>query len=145
MSEDPIAKSRRRLLKFCWHVFSFEIHSIYFCSRSVLCSILCLKCLLNVLRHHLVYKDVFREVGMLEVMVTCLHRYAALLKEPQNGTGRYRATWNLSMLICWQICEMSESVLGFCMMIFLWNWKPQVLKFYDNWSQSLLVREPCMD
>ena len=35
------------------------------------------------------YKDVFREVGLLEVMVTCLHRYAALLKEPQNGTGNY--------------------------------------------------------
>jgi hypothetical protein len=35
------------------------------------------------------YKDVFREVGLLEVFVTCLHRFAALLKDPQNGTGIY--------------------------------------------------------
>ena len=36
------------------------------------------------------YKDVFREVGLLEVFVTCLHRYASLLKEPENGQGKNR-------------------------------------------------------
>lgn len=36
---------------------------------------------------------------MLEVMVTCLHRYAALLKEPQNGTGIFFFNPILS-LIC---------------------------------------------
>lgn len=60
--------------------------------HSVGCSILCMKSLLRILRYHNVYKDVFREVGMLEVMVTCLHRYAALLKEPQNGTEREAIT-----------------------------------------------------
>ncbi|XP_076455501.1 WD repeat and FYVE domain-containing protein 3-like isoform X2 [Babylonia areolata] len=44
-------------------------------------SILCMKTLLKILRYHSVYRDVFREVGILEVMVTCLHRYAAHLKE----------------------------------------------------------------
>ena len=58
--------------------------------RSTECSMLCVKTLLRILRHHNIYKDVFREVGLLEVMVTCLHRYAALLKEPhddQPGNG----------------------------------------------------------
>ncbi|XP_070185825.1 WD repeat and FYVE domain-containing protein 3-like isoform X2 [Littorina saxatilis] len=44
-------------------------------------TILCMKTLLRILRYHSVYRDVFREVGILEVMVTCLHRYAAHLKE----------------------------------------------------------------
>jgi len=43
-------------------------------NMSVECSIKCVKTLLKILRHHSVYKDVFREVGLLEVMVTCLHR-----------------------------------------------------------------------
>ena len=60
------------------------------CFRSMSCSIMCVKSLLKVLRYHNVYKDVFREVGLLEVMVTCLHRYAALLKEPhEEGHGQY--------------------------------------------------------
>ena len=37
--------------------------------------------LLKLLHHHVIYKDVFREVGLIEVMVTCLQRYAALLKD----------------------------------------------------------------
>ena len=32
------------------------------------------------------FRDVFREVGLLEVLVTCLHRYAALLKDPEAAT-----------------------------------------------------------
>jgi len=56
---------------------------------SVECSIRCIKTLLKVLHYHTIYKDVFREVGLLEVMVTCLHRYATLLKEVQNdGRGK---------------------------------------------------------
>lgn len=34
-------------------------------------------------RHNTIFKDVYREVGMLEVFVTCLHRYATLLKDKQ--------------------------------------------------------------
>ncbi|XP_071808138.1 WD repeat and FYVE domain-containing protein 3-like isoform X3 [Asterias amurensis] len=50
------------------------------------CLIRAIKCLLRILRHSVVYKDVYREVGLLEVMVTCLHRYAASLKDnlPDN-------------------------------------------------------------
>ncbi|XP_064637335.1 WD repeat and FYVE domain-containing protein 3-like isoform X3 [Lineus longissimus] len=48
---------------------------------SVETNIYCMKTLLRILRHHSIFKDVFREVGLLEVMVTCLHRYAALLKD----------------------------------------------------------------
>uniref|UniRef100_A0A1A9X279 WD repeat and FYVE domain-containing protein 3 n=1 Tax=Glossina brevipalpis TaxID=37001 RepID=A0A1A9X279_9MUSC len=45
-------------------------------NHSPSCSILCLKTLLNILRHNNVFKDVYREVGILEVLVTCLNRYA---------------------------------------------------------------------
>jgi hypothetical protein len=50
--------------------------------------------LLNV-RHNTIFKDVYREVGILEVFVTCLHRYAALLKEKKQaqdqGKGKYES------------------------------------------------------
>ncbi|XP_076326045.1 WD repeat and FYVE domain containing 3 bchs isoform X2 [Tachypleus tridentatus] len=56
--------------------------SILLKSQSSLeCSITCLQTLLNILHYNNVFKDVFREVGLLEVLVTCLHRYATLLKE----------------------------------------------------------------
>ncbi|XP_014681660.1 PREDICTED: WD repeat and FYVE domain-containing protein 3-like isoform X2 [Priapulus caudatus] len=59
--------------------------------QSAKCSILCMRTLLKVLRHNSIFKDVYREVGLLEVMVTCLHRYASLLKE-QNNEGDSRVT-----------------------------------------------------
>lgn len=34
----------------------------------------------------MIFKDVYREVGILEVFVTCLQRYANLLKERQLAT-----------------------------------------------------------
>ncbi|XP_068632967.1 WD repeat and FYVE domain-containing protein 3 isoform X2 [Battus philenor] len=52
-------------------------------NRSRSCSILCMKTLLNILKHNTIFKDVYREVGMLEVFVTCLSRYAAFLKDKQ--------------------------------------------------------------
>ncbi|CAH1794598.1 unnamed protein product [Owenia fusiformis] len=55
--------------------------------NSLTCSILCMKCLLKILRFHVIYKDVYREVGLLEVMVTCLNRYASLLKDPDSDEG----------------------------------------------------------
>jgi hypothetical protein len=46
-------------------------------------------------RHNTIFKDVYREVGILEVFVTCLHRYAALLKEKKQaqdqGKGKYES------------------------------------------------------
>ncbi|XP_052739616.1 WD repeat and FYVE domain-containing protein 3 isoform X1 [Bicyclus anynana] len=68
-------------------------------NRSKSCSILCMKTLLNILNsgkvegnnsssqegtgHNAIFKDVYREVGMLEVFVTCLSRYAVFLKDKQ--------------------------------------------------------------
>lgn len=52
-----------------------------FTCSSVSCSINCLHTLANIVQHNAVFKDVYREVGLLEVLVTCLHRYATVLKE----------------------------------------------------------------
>ena len=57
------------------------------CHSLVECSVLCMRTLLKLLYHHAIYKDVFREVGLIEVMVTCLQRYAALLKESDVSSG----------------------------------------------------------
>ncbi|XP_071644042.1 WD repeat and FYVE domain-containing protein 3 isoform X2 [Temnothorax longispinosus] len=57
-------------------------------NNSVSCSIMCMETLLNILRHNTIFKDVYREVGMLEVFVTCLHRYATLLKDKQAATDQ---------------------------------------------------------
>ena len=54
---------------------------------SVECSVLCMRSLLKLLQYHVIYKDVFREIGLIEVMVTCLQRYAALLKDVDSGPG----------------------------------------------------------
>uniref|UniRef100_A0A803T4Q8 WD repeat and FYVE domain containing 3 n=1 Tax=Anolis carolinensis TaxID=28377 RepID=A0A803T4Q8_ANOCA len=51
-------------------------------STSYPCSIIAMKTLLKFTRHDYIFKDVFREVGLLEVMVNLLHKYAALLKDP---------------------------------------------------------------
>lgn len=50
-------------------------------NNSVSCSILCMMKLLNILKHNTIFKDVYREVGILEVFVTCLNRYCSFLEE----------------------------------------------------------------
>lgn len=50
-------------------------------NHSVSCSILCMKTLLNILKHNTIFKDVYREVGILEVFVTCLNRYNSFLNQ----------------------------------------------------------------
>uniref|UniRef100_A0A8D1T207 WD repeat and FYVE domain-containing protein 3 n=1 Tax=Sus scrofa TaxID=9823 RepID=A0A8D1T207_PIG len=54
-------------------------------SSSYHCSIIAMKTLLKFTRHDYIFKDVFREVGLLEVMVNLLHKYAALLKDPTQA------------------------------------------------------------
>lgn len=49
------------------------------------CSIAAMKTLLKFTRHDSIFKDVFREVGLVEVMVNLLHKYAALLKDPAQA------------------------------------------------------------
>ncbi|XP_014915523.1 WD repeat and FYVE domain-containing protein 3 isoform X2 [Poecilia latipinna] len=51
-------------------------------STSLSCSITAVRTLLKLARHDPVFSDVLREVGLLEVMVNLLHKYAALLKDP---------------------------------------------------------------
>ncbi|BFF93489.1 WD repeat and FYVE domain-containing protein 3 [Drosophila madeirensis] len=54
-------------------------------NQSTACSILCLKTLLNILRHNAVFKDVYREVGILEIFVSCLIRYAGHVQDITKG------------------------------------------------------------
>ncbi|KAL6078276.1 hypothetical protein STEG23_006533, partial [Scotinomys teguina] len=54
-------------------------------SSSYHCSIIAMRTLLKFTRHDYIFKDVFREVGLLEVMVNLLHKYAALLKDPAQA------------------------------------------------------------
>lgn len=35
-------------------------------------------------RFNVIFKDVYREVGLLEIFVTCLHRYECLVKDKQS-------------------------------------------------------------
>ncbi|XP_065351177.1 WD repeat and FYVE domain-containing protein 3 [Cloeon dipterum] len=48
---------------------------------SIQCSITCMYTLRDILKHNIVFKDVYREVGLLEVFVTCLERYASHIKD----------------------------------------------------------------
>ncbi|XP_033108223.1 WD repeat and FYVE domain-containing protein 3-like isoform X3 [Anneissia japonica] len=56
--------------------------------QSIDCSIIATRYLLKILRHSAIYQDVYREVGLLEVMVTCLRRYATKLKDNQNENNQ---------------------------------------------------------
>ncbi|XP_073985786.1 WD repeat and FYVE domain containing 3 bchs [Rhodnius prolixus] len=51
--------------------------------NSISCSIICMQTLINILKHNTIFKDVYREVGILEVFVTCLQRYSSMMKEIQ--------------------------------------------------------------
>ncbi|XP_063969658.1 WD repeat and FYVE domain-containing protein 3-like isoform X2 [Lytechinus pictus] len=69
-----------------------ELISISLLIKAGTCVECCIKSvnsLLRLVRHSAIYKDVFREVGLLEVMVTCLHRYATLLKDNQSENHGY--------------------------------------------------------
>lgn len=54
-------------------------------NQSTSCSILCLKTLLNILRHNSVFKDVYREVGILEIFVSSLNRYSDHVRQITKG------------------------------------------------------------
>lgn len=49
-------------------------------NHSPSCSLSCMQTLLNILKHNTIFKDVYREVGILEVFVTCLNRYCSFLE-----------------------------------------------------------------
>lgn len=65
----------------CKELISMSIFLKTHSLNHVECSTACVQTLLNVLKHGQIFKDVYREVGLLEVFVTCLDRYASLLEE----------------------------------------------------------------
>ncbi|KFO35303.1 WD repeat and FYVE domain-containing protein 3 [Fukomys damarensis] len=67
-------------------------------SSSYHCSIVAMRTLLKFTRHDYIFKDVFREVGLLEVMVNLLHKYAALLKDPTQALHEQGDSRNNSSL-----------------------------------------------
>ncbi|XP_013921886.1 PREDICTED: WD repeat and FYVE domain-containing protein 3 [Thamnophis sirtalis] len=91
-------------------------------STSYSCSIIATRTLLKFTRHDYIFKDVFREVGLLEVMVNLLHKYAALLKDPTqalNDQGLLKLC-RLQLPIsvdgvfefrCWYYCNYSFSLV----------------------------------
>ncbi|XP_055300472.1 WD repeat and FYVE domain-containing protein 3 isoform X2 [Sitodiplosis mosellana] len=52
--------------------------------QSISCNTLCIRTLLNILRHNSIFKDVYREVGILEVFVGCLMKYSEFLEKHVN-------------------------------------------------------------
>ncbi len=50
--------------------------------------LLCVKMLLNLAKHNALFKDVFREIGILEVIVTCLHRFGSDIQSHAHRTGK---------------------------------------------------------
>ena len=63
-------------------------YPVYLCDcRNIDCSLLCMKTLIKILDYSVVYKKVFTEVGLLEVLITCLHRFASAVKEIETSTG----------------------------------------------------------
>ncbi|CAL4106427.1 unnamed protein product, partial [Meganyctiphanes norvegica] len=79
--------------------------------HSLDCCIMCIHTLLSILRHNKVFKDVYREVGLLEVFVTCLTRYQDLFnnKEPKVEQGENQTKDNYEP-------KTSEEILGFAVM-----------------------------
>lgn len=47
----------------------------------------CVRMLLNLTKHNVLFKDVFREVGILEVLITCLHRFGVDVEVPDHRKG----------------------------------------------------------
>lgn len=47
------------------------------------------------IRHNIIFKDVYREVGILEIFVTCLTRYANLLKTKEQEKEHSRGLFLL--------------------------------------------------
>ena len=88
-------------------------------SSSYHCSIIAMKTLLKFTRHDYLFKDVFREVGLLEVMVNLLHKYAALLKDPTQALNEQGKVFSLLLILfgrgVWAGCFVH-------VLSFIWLW-----------------------
>lgn len=69
----------------CKELISMSIFLKSHSLNHVECSTACMQTLLNVLKHSTIFKDVYREVGLLEVFVKCLSRYANFLEEQKTA------------------------------------------------------------
>lgn len=69
----------------CKELISMSIFLKTHSLNHVDCSITCIQTLINVLKHDTIFKDVYREVGMLEVFVTCLNRYENFLETQKHS------------------------------------------------------------
>lgn len=49
--------------------------------------LLCVKMLLNLAKHNALFKDVYREIGILEALITCLHRFGSDIQDPNQRSG----------------------------------------------------------
>ncbi|CAG9764999.1 unnamed protein product [Ceutorhynchus assimilis] len=72
----------------CKELISMSIFLKSHSLNHVDCSISCMKTLLNILKHNTIFKDVYREVGLLEVIVTLLSRYASFLENKKIATEK---------------------------------------------------------
>lgn len=59
-----------------------------------------------VFRHNIIFKDVYREVGILEVFVTCLTRYANLLKDKEQEIGQNKGSPYYLPQFCKMLCVL---------------------------------------
>ncbi|KAF7990932.1 hypothetical protein HCN44_000737 [Aphidius gifuensis] len=75
-------------------------------NNSIDCCIMCMETLINILKHNIIFKDVYREVGLLEVFVTCLQRYATLLKDKKSAIDN-----NIDFIICNKDINMGVLVM----------------------------------
>ncbi|KAF7272906.1 hypothetical protein GWI33_014343 [Rhynchophorus ferrugineus] len=69
----------------CKELISMSIFLKSHSLNHVECGITCMKTLLNILKHNIIFKDVYREVGLLEVFVTLLSRYASFLENKKSA------------------------------------------------------------
>ncbi|XP_015220356.1 WD repeat and FYVE domain-containing protein 3 isoform X2 [Lepisosteus oculatus] len=92
----------------CKELFSVSV--LLKSSTSYQCSITAVRTLLKFSRHDPIFGDVFREVGLLEVMVNLLHKYAALLKDPTQAFNEQGDSKNNSLMedqkqLAWLVME----------------------------------------
>ncbi|KAJ8380472.1 hypothetical protein SKAU_G00012500 [Synaphobranchus kaupii] len=92
----------------CKELFSVSV--LLKASTSYQCSITATRTLLKLGHHDPVFSDVFREVGLLEILVNLLHKYAALMKDPTQAHGEQGGSKNSSMAeeqkqLAWLVME----------------------------------------
>ncbi|XP_036384178.1 WD repeat and FYVE domain-containing protein 3 isoform X2 [Megalops cyprinoides] len=92
----------------CKELFSVSV--LLKASTSLQCSITATRSLLKLSRHHSVFSEVFREVGLLEVLVNLLHKYAALMKDPaqthsEQGESKNSSVTEEQKQLAWLVME----------------------------------------